>query len=79
MGYEAVQCLKAYIDLRRKETEKIHPETLTDDSPLIRNECRNKVIPVTSGGISKLVHDLLFKAGIIGSARLNATQLDLIL
>jgi hypothetical protein len=32
---------------------------------LIRNECRNSVFRVTEAGISKLVHDLFFKAGII--------------
>ena len=65
LGFEAVQCLKAYLDLRRMGTVKIPPETLTDDSPLIRNECRNNVFPVTPASISKLVHDLFLKAGII--------------
>jgi len=65
LGYEASQCLKTYLDIRRKGTQKIPPETLTDESPLIRNECRNRVFPVTPGGVSKLVHRLLIKAGII--------------
>ncbi|MDQ1280830.1 MAG: Site-specific integrase [Thermoproteota archaeon] len=65
LGYEAVQYLKAYLDIRRNGTLKMPPETLTDDSPLIRNECRNKVQPITTGGITKLVHRLLLKAGII--------------
>jgi len=65
IGLEAVQCLKAYIDLRRKGTVKIPLETLTDKSPLIRNECRNIVLPVTTASISKLIHDLLLKADII--------------
>jgi hypothetical protein len=46
-------------------TVKIPPETLNDDSPLMRNECRNKVFPVTPASISKLVHELFLKAGII--------------
>jgi integrase len=65
LGFEAVKCLKAYLDLRRMGTVKIPPETLNDDSPLMRNECRNKVFPVTSASISKLVHDIFLKAGII--------------
>jgi len=44
---------------------KIPSETLTDYSPLIRNECRNKVLAVMPGDITKLVHRLLLKAGII--------------
>jgi hypothetical protein len=46
-------------------TVKIPPENLTDDSPMIRNECRNTVFPVTSASISKLVYELFLKAGII--------------
>jgi integrase len=65
LGAEAIQYLKAYLDMRRHGTEKIPPEVLTDDSPLIRNECRNVVIPVSGAGISTLVHKLLFRAGII--------------
>lgn len=65
LGYEAVECLKTYLDIRRMGTVKIPPETLTDDSPLIRNECRKKIFPVTSASISKLIHDLFLKAGII--------------
>jgi site-specific recombinase XerD len=65
LGFEAVQYLKAYLDLRRMGTVKIPSETLNDDSPLMRNECRNKVFPVTPASISKLVHELFLKAGII--------------
>jgi integrase len=65
IGSEAVQYLKAYLNIRRRGTTKISPETLTNDSPLIRNECRNKVFPVSPAGISKLVHTLLLKADII--------------
>ncbi|MCW4038521.1 MAG: site-specific integrase [Candidatus Bathyarchaeota archaeon] len=65
LGAEAIQYLKAYLDMRRQGTEKIPPEVLTDDSPLIRNECRNVVIPVSGAGITTLVHKLLFRASII--------------
>ena len=65
LGYEAVQCLKAYLNLRRKGTTKMPPETLTDDSPLFRNGCKNKVLSVTPDDISKLIRRLLFKASII--------------
>jgi integrase len=65
LGVEGVQYLKAHLDMRKKGTEKKPPERLTDNSPLIRNERRNKVLPVSEAGISTLIHDLLFKAGII--------------
>jgi integrase len=65
LGLEAVRYLKEYLDMRKAGTEKLPPEVLTDASPLIRNECRNTVLPVSEAGISTLVHRLLFKAGII--------------
>ena len=65
LGLEAVRYLKEYLDMRKTGTEKLPPEVLTDASPLIRNECRNTVLPVSEAGISTLVHRLLFKAGII--------------
>ncbi|UCH02742.1 MAG: hypothetical protein JSV20_02860, partial [Candidatus Bathyarchaeota archaeon] len=35
------------------------------NTPIIRNGCKNKVFPVTPGGVSKLVRRLLFKTSII--------------
>jgi len=64
-GEEAVKYLNAYFDVRRKGTAKLPPETLTNESPLIRNECRNIVLPVSSASITSLVHKLFFKAGLI--------------
>lgn len=57
--------MKAYLDLRRRGTAKIPPETLADKSPLIRNEFRNIVLPVSTANITRLVHDLFLKTGII--------------
>jgi integrase len=71
LGEEAVQCLKAYLDIRKKGTEKIPAETFKDDSSLIRNECRNIVLPVSEAGISKLVHGLLLKANIIEKGKVK--------
>lgn len=40
IGYEAAQFLSAYLEARKKGglTNKIPPENLTDDSPLLRDE-----------------------------------------
>jgi integrase len=37
LGQEAVNYLKLYLQLRRKGTDKIPPENINDDSPLIKN------------------------------------------
>lgn len=65
IGEEAVKSLNAYLDVRRKGTAKLPPETLTNESPLMRNECRNIVLPVSPASITSLVHKLFFKAGLI--------------
>ena len=54
LGAEAAYFLKLYIEQRKKGTEKIQPENITDESPLIRNgnastqEHRTKTNPKTS-------------------------------
>jgi integrase len=65
IGEEAVKCLNTYLDIRRKGTAKLPPETLANESPLIRNECRNIVLPVSPASITSLVHKLFLKAGLI--------------
>lgn len=77
IGAEGVEYIKAYFKARkigtvRLESGKIRgmpPEEIKDNSPLIRNEHKTKVEPVTTGEIWSVGHRLLCKAGIIGQER----------
>ncbi|MCJ7762034.1 site-specific integrase [Candidatus Bathyarchaeota archaeon] len=65
IGQEAADYLRLYLQARRKGTEKIPPEIIQDNSPLIRNlECRTPV-PITTQSVHKIVHDLYVKAGLL--------------
>lgn len=72
IGAEAVEPLKAYLEIRRNGTKRIPPEALTNQSPLIRNECLNRVRSVTADHISTVIHKLFLRAGLIskGAAKL---------
>jgi site-specific recombinase XerD len=86
LGGEAVDYLKIYLDNRRNGEsystskanvdKKTPPETITDNSPLIRNDNLNRRTgefdPITPGRIWSYLHDLYAKAGLIkndGSVR----------
>jgi site-specific recombinase XerD len=75
LGAEAAQFLKLYIDQRRKGTDKIPPETLTDESPLIRDETRRAPKSISSKQIRKIVHQLYLQADLI--KQLNGRMYDL--
>jgi site-specific recombinase XerD len=75
LGIEAAQFLKLYIDQRRKGTDKIPPETLTDESPLVRDQTRKEPKSVSSKQIRKIVHQLYLKANLI--KKLNGRMYDL--
>ncbi|XHH09881.1 MAG: tyrosine-type recombinase/integrase [Candidatus Bathyarchaeia archaeon] len=66
LGAEAAQYLKLYIEQRRKGYGSIPPETITDNSPLIRDSKRAEtpkgVRPKT---LRKLVHELYKQAGLL--------------
>jgi len=65
VSQEAADYLRLYLQARRQGTEKIPPETITDNSPLIRNlECREPV-PITTQSIHKILHELYVKAGLL--------------
>jgi len=65
IGQEAADYLKLYLQARRQGTEKIPPETIQDNSPLIRKlECRRPV-PITTQSVHKIVHELYVKAGLL--------------
>lgn len=65
LGSEAVQYLKLYIDQRRKGSAKMPPETLTDESPLNRNEKKNTPKSIGSKQVRKAVHQLYLKADLL--------------
>lgn len=65
LGAEAAHFLKLYLEQRQKGTIKLPPETLTDDSPLIRDETRRNTKSIGPKQIRKLVHQLYLKADLI--------------
>ncbi|HZY94917.1 MAG TPA: hypothetical protein VFE98_08705 [Candidatus Bathyarchaeia archaeon] len=70
---EAIQYLKQYLDARRtgRLDPRIKPETITDNSPLIRDALWDKTRgsdqpkPVGPKAIYKLVHELFVKTGLV--------------
>jgi len=67
IGEEAVQHLKSYLQLRRNGTPRggIAPETITDESPLIRTKSSDKVKPLTPSSVHQIIHNLYLKASIL--------------
>jgi hypothetical protein len=65
LGPEAVIYLKLYLDARRRSTEYLSPEEITDESPLIRDESTAKIKGITSKQIRKIIHTLYVAAGLI--------------
>lgn len=53
------------LEMRRRGTEKIPPERLADESPLIRDERANYVELITPSNIHRLIHKLYIKTGLI--------------
>jgi len=69
LGSEAVEYLKAYIELRRKGIGRLSPEQITEESPLVRDAYSNKVKPITPENIHHIVSNLYAKAGLIDRSR----------
>jgi integrase len=77
IGAEGAEFLKTYLTARkignvRWESGKLRgmpPEQITDSSPLIRNEHKTKIEPITEGAIWSTIHSLLRRTGIIGEER----------
>ncbi len=65
LGPEATYYLKLYFDQRRRGTDKIPPEIITDESPLIRDETHRNPKGISTKQLRKTVHDLYVKAGFI--------------
>jgi integrase len=69
IGGEAVEHLKAYLEARRNGglPNKIPPENLHDESPLIRDEHSKIVKPITPSQVYNILHRLMAQAGLLGS------------
>ena len=66
LGAEAAQYLKLYIEQRRKGSGSFPPETITDDSPLIRDSKRAEIPRGVRGKtLRKVVHSLYAQAGLL--------------
>jgi len=67
LSLEAVNLFKAYLELRRRGSPcgKIPPETITDDSPLIRNIQGKNPRPIYAKQIYNIVHNLYLKANLL--------------
>jgi len=71
LGAEAAHYLKLYIHLRRRGSPdgRCPPETLTDESPLIRDKTRHTPRSIGSKQIRKIVHQLYAKADLLKPPR----------
>jgi site-specific recombinase XerD len=67
LGAEAATYLKLYLDKRRQGSpdEKIPPEEISDDSPLIRDVQSAKPRPVGEKQLYKMIHGLYHEAGLL--------------
>jgi len=77
IGLEAVECLKLYLEARRLGSPdgKLAPETLNDDSPLIRDSRSQVAKPIGERQIYQLVHGLYFKASLLKPNNLKSYDL----
>jgi integrase len=69
LGKEAVDYLRAYLEARKAGglPNKIPPETIQDESPLIRSEHAKEVKALSPGQIYNVLHRLMAQAGFLGS------------
>ncbi len=67
LGAETVTYLRLYLEKRRQGSPdgKMPPESIDDDSPLIRDAQSSKVRPLGEKQVYKLIHGLYHKAGLL--------------
>ncbi len=66
LPHETIEALNDYLDERRHGGRWFQPETITDNSPLLRNRSSGKVVrPITPGAIWATVNQLYLRAGVI--------------
>lgn len=68
IGHEAIRYLHSYLELRQRGYKNMPPESLTDNSPLIRNANTKRVQSISQNAIYKIVHELYLQAGLIVKA-----------
>lgn len=70
-GPECVRYLKAYLEERRRGSlddghgQKLPPETIEEDSPLIRDSMSKEPRPIGEKAIYRIIHSLLHRAGLL--------------
>jgi integrase len=66
IGREAVESLRLYLEQRRRGSPcgKIPPETITDESPLIRADYRREVRGLSRFGLYSIVRGIYIRAGL---------------
>jgi len=71
IGAEAAEYLKIYMELRKRGSpdKRNPPETLTGESPLIRDETSHTPRSIGSKQVRKIVHQLYVKAGLLKQPR----------
>jgi site-specific recombinase XerD len=71
LGAEAAEYSRSYLELRKRGSpdKRNPPETLTDESPLIRDETSHAPRSIGSKQVRKIVHHLYVKAGLIKQPR----------
>lgn len=69
LGSEAVECLKLYMNSRRKGLvdRRIPKEEITDESPLIRDHQTREVRSIGEKQFYKLIHSLYRRVGLLKS------------
>jgi len=69
IGREAVEYLRAYLQKRRNGglPNKVPPENIQGESPLIRDEHSKVVKPLTLSQVYNILHKLMAQAGLLGS------------
>ncbi len=73
IGAEGVEYLKAYLNARKIGTERLEsgkirglpPEVIADNAPLIRNEHKATIEPISEGAVHHAIQMLYRKAGLI--------------
>ncbi|MDI6847749.1 MAG: tyrosine-type recombinase/integrase [Candidatus Bathyarchaeia archaeon] len=69
IGREAAEYLKAYLEAHRNGglPNKVPPENIQDESPVIRDEHSKVVKPLTPSQVYNILHRLMAQAGLLGS------------
>lgn len=65
LGKEAIDYLRAYLEVRKRGTYKLPSETITDETPLIRSKIGREPRGVTARNIYNIVHTLYRRTGLI--------------